>query len=149
MLQEQEAKVVAAISACQKVQAQLDQYQTTLAGWGNHQQQLEDRLQAVINESKNARVLVRQEESQVAVKKAEVQEEEQHLNVMLETLRKVNTEQEAGVTVMDVVHCTDDAKEMVEECRTMFPDVHTVTTARKVSAQYHHRGRVCLFCSMN
>ncbi|KAK8379977.1 hypothetical protein O3P69_019790 [Scylla paramamosain] len=132
MLQEQEAKVVAALDACQKVQSQLAQYQRTLAGWGSHQQQLEDRLQSVINDSKSARVLVRQEEVQVAVKKEEVQQEEQRLHGVLNVLRRVATEEEAGVAVVDVVHCTHDAEEILEECRVMLPDVHTVTAARRV-----------------
>ena len=136
MLHEQETKVLAAITACQKVQSQLDQYQTTMASWGSHQQQLEDRLQGLINESKSARVLVRQEESQVAVKKEEVKQEEKQLQVALEILRKIITEQEAGIAVVDVVHCIHDAEETVEECRTLFPDVRTVTAARKVSVQY-------------
>lgn len=38
-LQKQEVTIVATITACHKVQAQLDQYQMTLAGWVNQQQQ--------------------------------------------------------------------------------------------------------------
>lgn len=136
MLQEQESKVVATLAACQKVQSQLAEYQRTLAEWGGHQQQLEDRLQAVINDSKSTRVLVRQEETQVAVKKEEVQQEAQRLHGVLDVIRKVATEEEAGVAVVDVVHCTHDAQEMLEVCQATFPDMHTVTTAKRVSGSH-------------
>ena len=133
MLQEQEAKVLAAIRTCQKVQAQLDQYQTTLAGWGERQQNLEDRLQALVDQSKEARVLLRQEESNVATKKEQVQQGEQQLHTLLQTLRTVATRQEAWEVVDDADQCTDEEGQRAEECQGMFPDVHLVTTINKVS----------------
>ncbi|XP_050705428.1 uncharacterized protein LOC126990829 [Eriocheir sinensis] len=130
-LQEQEATVVAAITACREAQSQLDQYQTTLAGWGK-QQQLEDRLLGLVDQSRSARELLQQEESRVAAKEEELKKEEQGLQAMLETLRTLATEQEAGAAVSEVFRWTGEAEQAVEECREGFPDASTVTTARKV-----------------
>ncbi|XP_050739125.1 uncharacterized protein LOC127009806 [Eriocheir sinensis] len=131
-LQEQEATVVAAITACREAQSQLDQYQTTLAGWGKQQQQLEDRLLGLVDQSRSARELLQQEESRVAAKEEELKKEEQGLQAMLETLRTLATEQEVGAAVTEMVRCTGEAEQAVEECREGFPDASTVTTARKV-----------------
>lgn len=132
MLQEQEAKVLVAIGACQEVQSQLDQYQTTLSCWADQQQRIEKRLQEVLAQSRGARVLVLQEESQVAAKKEEVQHREQQLHAMRENLHKVTTDQEADVAIMEVGRCTDEAEKRLEECREMFPNVDTVVTAMEV-----------------
>ncbi|XP_050739105.1 uncharacterized protein LOC127009793 [Eriocheir sinensis] len=131
-LQEQEATVVAAITACREAQSQLDQYQTTLAGWGKQQQQLEDRLLGLVDQSRSARELLQQEESRVAAKEEELKKEEQGLQAMLETLRTLATEQEAGAAMPEVFRWTGEAEQAVEECREGFPDASTVTTARKV-----------------
>ncbi|XP_050739122.1 uncharacterized protein LOC127009804 [Eriocheir sinensis] len=132
-LQEQEATVVAAITACREAQSQLDQYQTTLAGWGKQQQQLEDRLLGLVDQSRSARELLQQEESRVAAKEEELKKEEQGLQAMLETLRTLATEQEAAAAMPEVFRWTGEAEQAVEECREGFPDASTVTTARKVN----------------
>ena len=129
LLQEQETKVLAAIHSCQEIQAQLHDYQTTLVGWGEQQQHLEDQLQALVDQSKSARVLVQQEKSKVTVKR----KEEQQLHVVLQELRTVSTRPEAYKVIDDAEHRTNVEKQRVE-CRAMFPDVHTVTTIKKVSA---------------
>ncbi|XP_050715113.1 uncharacterized protein LOC126997924 [Eriocheir sinensis] len=133
-LQEQETTVVAAITACREAQSHLDQYQTTLAGWGKRQQQLEDRLLGLVDQSRSARELLRQEESRAAVKEEELKKWEQRMQALLETLRTLTTEQEAGGAVTEVFRCTGEAEQAVEECREGFPDASTVTTARKVNA---------------
>ena len=133
LLREQEAKVLAAIHTCQEIQGQLHDYQTTLVGWGEQQQHLEDRLQALMDQSKSARVLVRQEESKVAVKKEEEQQVEQQLHAVLQKLHTVSTRLEAIEIIDDAAHSTDKEKQRVEECHAMFPDVHTITTITKVS----------------
>ena len=136
LLQEQEAKVVAAITACQEVQSQLDQYHTTLRGWHDQQQQLEVKLQAVVDGTRSSKMLVQLEKSRVAARKQRVQKGEQQLNAVLDVLRKVSTEKEAGMAVADIVCCTDDAEEALEECQEIFPDVHT---ARRVSTSLSSR----------
>ncbi|XP_050739233.1 E3 ubiquitin-protein ligase TRIM32-like isoform X2 [Eriocheir sinensis] len=132
-LQEQEATVVAAITACREAQSQLDQYQTTLAGWGKRQQQLEDRLLGLVDQSRNARELLQQEESRAAAKEEELKKAEQGLQAVLETLRTLVTEQEAAAAMPEVFRCGGEAEQAVEECRECFPDASTVTTARKVN----------------
>ncbi|XP_050721179.1 uncharacterized protein LOC127001053 [Eriocheir sinensis] len=131
-LQEQEATVVAAITACREARSQLDQYQTTLTGWGERQQHLEDRLQGLVDQSRSARGLVQQEKSRTTAMEVKVKVVEQALQAMQETLRTLKTEQEAGVVVTEVFRCTGEAEQVVQECQECFPDASTVTTARKV-----------------
>ncbi|XP_050721261.1 uncharacterized protein LOC127001124 isoform X6 [Eriocheir sinensis] len=131
-LQEQEATVVAAITACREARSQLDQYQTTLTGWGERQQHLEDRLQGLVDQSRSARGLVQQEKSRTTAMEVKVKEVEQALQAMQETLHTLKTEQEAGVVVTEVFRCTGEAEQVVQECQECFPDASTVTTARKV-----------------
>ena len=133
MLQEQKAKIVAAIDTSQEVQEQLDQYKTALADWGERQQQLEDRLQALLDRSKSARQQVRQQEIKVTAKKEQAQQEEQQLHALLEMLRSVTTRVEAYHVIDDADHHTEETRERTEECRAMVPDVDTVTTISKVS----------------
>ena len=134
MLQEQEAKVEAAIRSSQEVQGELDRYQTTLTGWGEQQQQIEEKLQSLLDQSKKARELVQQEKSQVAAKKKEMQQGEEQLHTLLPVLRRVASPQEAYVAIDDADHCTDEERQRMEECLGMFPDVQTITTITKVSA---------------
>ena len=133
LLQDQEAKVLAAIHTSQEVQAQLRQTQTSLAEWGDRQQDLEDRLQALMDRSKNARLQVLQEEARVTAKMEQVQEGEQQLHALLDTLRMVTTGLEAYKAIADADHRTEEERERTEECRAVVPDLHTVTTIRKVS----------------
>ena len=133
LLQDQEAKVLAAIHTCREIQGQLQEYQTTLVDWGEWQQHLEDQLRALMDQSKSARMLMRQEESKVAIKREEEQQREQQLHAVLQELRTVSTRPEAYKVIDDAVHRTDEEKQRVKECRAMFPDVHTVTTIKKVS----------------
>lgn len=134
LLQEQEAKVVAVITACQEVQSQLERYETTLTGWHDQQQQFQDKFQAITDGIRRCKELVQQEKSKTAQKKNQVHQREQQLHCVLETLKKVDTDHQAGVMVVDVIRCTDDAQQRVEQCREMFPDMQTVTTARKMMA---------------
>ena len=133
MLQSQEAKVLAAIRTCQDVQAQLDQYQTTLAGWGEQQQQLEERLLALVEQSRNSRMLVQQEESKVAAKKEQLQQRKQHLRALLPALRTPTTPHEAIDVIDNADHCIDEEIPKVEECQKLFPEVPAVTTIGQVS----------------
>lgn len=135
MLQEQESKVLAAIRTCQEVEAQLGQYQITLAGWCEQQQRLEDGLQRVIGQSRSARELVRQEETRAAAKKEEVKEGGQQLHAALETLRRVAAAHEVAPAIDDADHCTDEAEQRAGECMGMFPDVVAAAAARKVSVE--------------
>ena len=139
LLQDQEAKVLAAIHTCQEIQGQLHEYQITLVDWGERQQHLEDRLQALVDQSQSARVLMRQEESKVAIKREEEQQMEQQLHAVLQELHMVSTRHEAYEIIEDAVHRTDEEKQRVKECLTMFPDVHIVTTITKVSVVFYHR----------
>ncbi|XP_050715049.1 uncharacterized protein LOC126997880 isoform X2 [Eriocheir sinensis] len=131
-LEEQEATVMATITACQKAQSQLDEYQKSLTNWGERQQQLEDRLQGLMDQSKSARELVQQEGSRAAAMGEEVKRGEQGLHNVLETLRTPATDQEAGVAVAEVFRCIGEAEQMVEECQQCFPDASTITVVRKV-----------------
>ncbi|XP_050721463.1 uncharacterized protein LOC127001223 isoform X46 [Eriocheir sinensis] len=131
-LQEQEDTVVAAITACRETQSQLDQYQTTLTGWGKWQQQLEDRLQGLVDQSRSAIGLVQQEESRTTTMEVQVKEVEQALQATQEKLHTLKTEEEVGVVVIEVIRCTGEAEQVVQECQECFPDANTVTTIRKV-----------------
>lgn len=132
MLQEQEGKVLVAMRNCVAVHEQLDRYRASLVEWGERQQILEDQLQALVDQSKDARLLAQEEESKVKAKMEQVQQGDQQLQALLQTLREVTTEHEAGIVSVDVACCIDKERQRVEECQTMFPDVHTVTTIMKV-----------------
>ncbi|XP_050705917.1 tripartite motif-containing protein 65-like [Eriocheir sinensis] len=131
-LQEQEATVVAAITACQEAQSQLDQYEATLTGWVERQQQLEDSLQGLMDQSRSSRELLQQEKFRVAPKRKEAKKKEQELQAVRETLRTPATEQEAFKVVSEVAHYVSEAEQVLEECQQCFPDAGIVTTARKV-----------------
>ncbi|XP_050703957.1 E3 ubiquitin-protein ligase TRIM32-like, partial [Eriocheir sinensis] len=131
-LEEQEATVMDAIATCREVESQLDQYKTTLTGWGKQQRQLEDRLQELVDQSKSAREIVELEKSHVAAKDGEVKKGRQELQAVLETLYAPATDQEAGVAVAEVFCCLGKVEQVVEECQEGFPDASAVTTVRKV-----------------
>ncbi|XP_050730505.1 uncharacterized protein LOC127005594 [Eriocheir sinensis] len=131
-LEEQEATVMDAIATCREVESQLDQYKTTLTGWGKQQRQLEDRLQGLVDQSKSAREIVELEKSHVAAKDGEVKKGRQELQAVLETLYAPATDQEAGVAVAEVFCCLGKVEQVVEECQEGFPDASAVTTVRKV-----------------
>ncbi|XP_050706384.1 uncharacterized protein LOC126991736 [Eriocheir sinensis] len=131
-LQEQEATVVAAITACQEAQSQLDQYEATLTGWGERQQQLEDSLQGLMDQSRSSRELLQQEKFRVAPKRKEAKKKEQELQAVREKLRTPATEQEALKVVGTVFHLTSEAEQVLEEGQQCFPDAGILTTARKV-----------------
>ncbi|XP_050727330.1 uncharacterized protein LOC127004071 isoform X2 [Eriocheir sinensis] len=127
-LQEQEATVVAVITACQEAQSQLDQYQA----WGERQQQqLEDSLQGLVDQSRSARELIQQEMLRVAAKKEEAKKREQEL-LAVQMLLTPATEQEACMAVAEVFHCTSEAEQVVEEYQQCFPDASILTTTKKV-----------------
>ncbi|XP_050708686.1 E3 ubiquitin-protein ligase TRIM21-like [Eriocheir sinensis] len=132
LLQEKEATVVAAITACQEAQSQLDQYEATLTGWGERQQQLEDSLQGLVDQSRSSRELLQQEKFRVAPKRKEAKKKEQELQAVREKLRTRATEQEALKMVAEVIHFTSEAEQVLEECQQCFPDAGILTTARKV-----------------
>ena len=112
-------------------------------GWDEWHQHLEDQLQALMDQSKSARVLVRQEESNVVVKRKEEQRGEQQLHAVLQELRTVSTRAKAFEVINDAEHHTNEEKQRVEGWRAMLPDVHTVTTITKVNEESSaaHRGR--------
>ncbi|XP_050703568.1 neurofilament medium polypeptide-like [Eriocheir sinensis] len=131
-LQEQEATVVAAITACQEALSHLDQYEATLTGWGEQQQQLEDRLQGLVDQSRSSRELLQQETFRVTAKKKETKKREQELQAVREKLRTPATQQEACMALNEVFNCTSEAEQVLEECQQCFPDAGILTTARKV-----------------
>ncbi|XP_050740051.1 E3 ubiquitin-protein ligase TRIM32-like [Eriocheir sinensis] len=133
ILEEQEATVVAAITACREAQSQLGQYQTTLAGWRKRQQQLEDRLLGLVDQSRNARELLQQEES-VAAKEEELKKGEQGMQGMLEMLNTPTTQQEVEEAVAKVLHCTDEAQQAVEKFRECFPNDSIIREVRETSS---------------
>lgn len=132
-LEEQEAIVVGAITACQETQSQLDQYQTTLTDWDQQQQQLENRLQELIDQICSARQLVQQEKSRAVAKKEKLKKREQELQAVLEVVRTPRTEQGVGAVMSKVFRCTGEAEQLLEECRASIPDAGTVATITKVS----------------
>ncbi|XP_063850773.1 tripartite motif-containing protein 5-like isoform X2 [Scylla paramamosain] len=132
LLKVQEAKILTAIRTCQEVQAQLDQYQTTLIGWGKQQQQLQDQLQALMDQSKSANMLVHREEAQVAAKKLEVHQGEQQLHALLQTLRTAAPQHEVYEVIDSAEHYTEEESQRAEAYLRMFPDVHSITTITKV-----------------
>lgn len=142
LLQEKKAKAMSVITACKEVQSQLDQYQTTLTDWHNQQQLLEDKLQAITDGSRSSRELLRQEKSKAANKKQQVHQGEQQLQGVLQTLERISTEQQALSAVGDIIRCTDDVEKRMKHCREMFPDVHTVTTSRKVRVPLSVQGLI-------
>ncbi|XP_063887781.1 uncharacterized protein LOC135115202 isoform X3 [Scylla paramamosain] len=132
MLQEQEEKVLATIRGCQELQVQLDHYQTSLGVWGEQQQHLEDRLQTLVDRSKGARLLVRQEEAQVEDKRKQVQQGEQQQHLMLRRLRSVTSRQEAFEAIDDADLLADQESQRTQAWQEMFPKVPTVATIRKM-----------------
>lgn len=144
LLQEQEAKILAAISNCKEIHAQLGEYQTTLAGWCQQQQRLENGLQKVIDESQSSRKLVWQDESRAMAKKEETKERERQLHAALEALHMVSSVQEALPAIDDANHSTDKAEQRAGECREMFPDVVVAAAAKKVSVTARYRGQSCV-----
>ncbi|KAG0729949.1 Tripartite motif containing 13 [Chionoecetes opilio] len=133
LLEEQEAKILAAIHSCQKVKAQLNQYETTVRDWGREQQVLEDRLQALMDQCKDARVLAQQEELSASDKRQQVDHGEQQLHTVLQAVRTAASAGEAIETIEDADHVMEEETQREEECLAMIPDVHTVTTIKKAT----------------
>lgn len=133
LLREQEAKTLSAINTCQEVHAQLREYRTTLADWCEQQQLLENDLQKVIDESRSARILVRQDESRAAAKEEETEERERQLHAALEALRSATSAHEALPAIAHASQSTDEAEQRAGEYREMFPDTTAAAAARKVS----------------
>ncbi|MPC44830.1 E3 ubiquitin-protein ligase TRIM13 [Portunus trituberculatus] len=142
LLQDQEAKVLAAIRSCQEEQRQLADYRTTLGRWSGRQQRLEDELQTLVDQSKGARELISQEESRVEGRQEEVRQREEALHAMLQALRTAATRQEAYNVIEDADHLVEEEEEeeekeenkKKEERQAVFPNVHVVTTIARVSA---------------
>lgn len=133
LLQEQEAKILAAITTCQEVHAQLGEYQATLEVWCQQQQRLENGLQRVIDESQSARMLVSHDESRAIAKMEETKERERQLHTELEILRRVTSAQEALPAIDNAIRSTDKVEQRARECREMFPDIAVAAAARMVS----------------
>ncbi|KAG0713632.1 RING finger protein nhl-1 [Chionoecetes opilio] len=133
LLEKQEAKILAAIHNCQKVKAQLNQYETTVRGWGRQQLSLEDRLQSLVDQCKDARMLAQQEELSASDKKQQINQGEQQLHTMLQAIRRAASGVEAYKTIEDADHVMEEETQREEECLAMFPDVHTVTTIKKAT----------------
>lgn len=128
LLKEQEAKVLAAISACQEAHTQLNQYETSLEDCSSQQQVLEGKLQNVMEHNRRAKDLVQHEKFRTATKREEVNQEQQKLRAVLQTLRTVATEQEAGTAFLDGTRCVDEAQGKAEECLgLLFDDGATAT----------------------
>ncbi|KAG0728600.1 Peptidyl-prolyl cis-trans isomerase CYP18-4 [Chionoecetes opilio] len=133
LLEEQEAKILAAIHSCQKVKEQLNQYETTVRDWGREQQDLEVRLQALMDQCKDARVLARQEELSASDKRQQVDHGEQQLHTVLQAVRTAASAGEAIETIEDADHVMEEETQREEECLAMISDVHTVTTLNKAT----------------
>ena len=134
LLQEQEARVLDALRSCQEEQSQLADYLTTLGGWGDRQQRLEDELQTLMDQSRSAREVVRGEEARVERRQEQVQRRQQELQEMLESLRMAATKQEAYQAIEDADLLVDEQESPgTEECLGVFPDVQAVTTVARVS----------------
>ncbi|XP_050730498.1 uncharacterized protein LOC127005592 isoform X8 [Eriocheir sinensis] len=131
-LEEQEATVMDAIATCREVESQLHQYKRTLTGWGEQQQQLESRLQGLVDQSKSAREIVELEKSRVTATEGKVKKGRQELQAVLETLRAPATDQEAGLAVAETVRCLGETEQVVEECQEGFPDASAVAAVCKV-----------------
>ncbi|XP_063845320.1 tripartite motif containing 13-like isoform X2 [Scylla paramamosain] len=131
LLQEQEAKILAAIRSCQEEQSQLAEYLTTLSCCSSRQQRLHDELQMLVDQSKSAREAVRREESRVEGRQEEVRQKEQQLHTALQALRTAATRQEAYEVIEDTDHLVEDSQ--TGECLGMFPDVHAITTVTRVA----------------
>ena len=138
LLQEQEAKVLAAIRSCQEEQRQLAEYRTTLGEWGGRQQRLEDELLlTLVEQSKGAREVMCREDSQVERRQEEVQRREEALHAVLQAMRTPATRQEAYDVIVEADHLLEGEEEEESERReervAVFPDVHVVTTVARVS----------------
>lgn len=133
LVQDQEARVLAAMNKCQEVQAQLSEHRTALAGWCEQQRRLENDLQRVIDESRSARMLMQEEESRASVRKEDTKERERQLHVSLKALCRVTPSEEALLTIDEVDHRTNEAVQRAEETQRMFPDVAAATAAKRVS----------------
>ncbi|KAG0730310.1 hypothetical protein GWK47_028496 [Chionoecetes opilio] len=133
LLEEQEAKILAAIHNCQKVKAQLNQHETTVRDWGREQQDLEDRLQLLVDQCKDARMLAQQEELNASDKRQQVHQGEQQLHTVLQAVRTAASAGEAYETIEDADHIMEEETQREEECLAMFPDAHIVTTIKKAT----------------
>ncbi|XP_045113945.1 E3 ubiquitin-protein ligase TRIM56-like isoform X2 [Portunus trituberculatus] len=134
LLQDQEAKILAAIRSCQEEQRQLADYLTTLGGWGGRQQRLEDELQTLMDQSKGAREVISREESRVEGRKEKVRQREEALHAALETLLTPATRQEAYEVIENADQLLVEVEEEEEEEReAVIPDVHVVTTVARMA----------------
>lgn len=131
-LKEQEAIIVTSITDCWETETQLEQYQTILTHWGERQEQLEKSLLRLVYQSRTVMQLVLREKSRAAAKAEEVKKGKQGLQDMLEALCIPETDQEASAVVAEVFRCTGQAVKEVKDCRECFPDLNTITNARKV-----------------
>ncbi|KAG0714923.1 E3 ubiquitin-protein ligase TRIM56 [Chionoecetes opilio] len=132
LLEEQEAKILAAIHNCHKVKDQLKKYQTTVKEWGREQQDLEDKLQSLVDQCKDARVLARQEESSALRRSSRW--------IIGRAAAHCAAGGEAIETIEDAYNVMEEETQREEECLTRFPDVHTVTTIKK-PCQKNPRGK--------
>ncbi|KAG0718959.1 E3 ubiquitin-protein ligase TRIM56 [Chionoecetes opilio] len=133
LLEKQEDKILAAIHNCQKVKAQLNQYETTVRGWGRQQLNRKNRLQTLVDPCIDARMLAQQEELSASDKRQQVDQGEQQLHTLLQAVRKAASAGEAYETIVNADHVMEEETQREEECLAMFPDVHTVTTIKKAT----------------
>lgn len=122
VLKDQETKITRAISTCQEVHSQLDQYETSLKGCVSQQQILEGKLRKAIDYNRRTKVLVEQEKLRMASKKMEMQQGQQQLCAALEKIRKVTIEKEAGTAFLDGTHCMEEADMKAEDCLGVLTD---------------------------
>lgn len=138
LLKDQETKIVAAISTCQNVHSQINQYERNLESWGSTQQMLQGKIQKLMDQNKTAKDLVQHEKFRTSVKREEVKQEEQDLRAALQALKTVTTEQEAGMAFLDATRCTEEAQEKAEECRGVLSD-DSASVTREVSFCFINR----------
>lgn len=132
LLREQEGRVQTTITACQEVQAQFNQYHTSLEGLQTQHQCLQDRLQAILDVVRNAREVLRQEKSHMEYRKHRVQQEENQLHGLLDPLSRVTTLEEACKMIIVTNQTTSQVEQGVEEWNKAFPSYDTVAATRKV-----------------
>ncbi|KAK8379227.1 hypothetical protein O3P69_019224 [Scylla paramamosain] len=132
LLREQEGRVQTTITACQEVQAQFNQYHTSLEGLQTQHQCLQDRLQAILDVVRDAREVLRQEKSHMEYRKHRVQQEENQLHGLLDPLSRVTTLEEACKMIIVTNQTTSQVEQGVEEWNKAFPSYDTVAATRKV-----------------
>lgn len=133
LLEEQKASARHQMSDNQKVQSSLLKYHQQLRGWKVQHQQIQDRLDHLVQQNKEALVLLEEEDSRVTDRLTEGEEGRVRLQTMLESLDTVNTAKEMVSAIDEAEGRNTQAQDWNQTCREQFPDVNTVHTSIQVS----------------